>query len=108
MKLEGSIHVVVESKKKKGGPETTMPLNMMTMSMGPQMKQPVQPNTSSNPDLTPIKSNQNTVDKDMGTTQLRKTVFKKHYSDNKSRFLGQPGTMKGNYDNRNLYPSNEK
>lgn len=38
MKLEGSIHVVVESKKKKGGPETAMPINMMTMSMGPQMK----------------------------------------------------------------------
>ena len=32
-------------------------------------------------------------------------VFKKHYSDNKSRLGGEPGTIKGSYDNRNPFIS---
>lgn len=96
MKLEGSIHVVVESRRKKGV-ETGLPINM-TMTTMP-MKEPMPTET------TPIKSNQNSLEKDLGSTQLRKTVFKKHYSDSKSRLLGEPGTMKGSYDNRNPFPT---
>ena len=101
MKLEGSIHVVVESRKKKGA-QTNL---QMTMSTSPaaMRETAIQP-----ADTTPVKSNQNSLQKDLGSTQLRKTVFKKHYSDGKSRFLGQPGTMKGSYDNRSPFQSDQK
>lgn len=56
----------------------------MTMSTNPAIRELMTQPT----EVTPVKSNQNSLEKDLGSTQLRKTVFKKHYSDNKSRFLG--------------------
>lgn len=78
-----------------------MPMNMST---SPAIREMVPTNIQT----TPIKSNQNTLEKDLGSTQLRKTVFKKHYSDNKSKLGGQPGTIKGSYDNRNPFISQQK
>lgn len=69
-----------------------MPLGMSSSPM--MMKQPTQIET------TPVKSTEkNSLEKELGSTQLRKTVFKKHYSD-KSKFLGEPATLKGGYDNK--------
>lgn len=101
MKLEGSIHVVVESRKKKGN-EGNMPLGMSSSPM--MMKQPTQTNL----ETTPIKSaEKNSLEKELGSTQLRKTVFKKHYSD-KSKFLGEPTGMKGSYDNSSTSKGGQK
>lgn len=54
-------------------------------------------------EVTPIKMMQtSSLDKDLGSTQLRKTVFKKHYAD-KSKLMGQPSLMKGNHDSKNPF-----
>lgn len=69
MKLEGSIHVVSESKNRKGGGGGETSHNSLLN------------NQASQPDyMTPAKNEKNSVEKDLGTTNLRKTVFKKHYS----------------------------
>ena len=68
------------------------------------MKEPAsQPDTL----LTPNKAEKNSLEKDLGSTQLRKTVFKKHYME-KSKNTGEPSTMKGSYDNRNPYTTGQK
>lgn len=54
MKLEGSIHVIVESRRKKGA-EGALPMGISMSSLGP--KDPVMPNL----ETTPIKSNQNSI-----------------------------------------------
>lgn len=92
--------MIVESKKKKGGPSDLNHGSLITSLM----KEPAsQPDTL----LTPNKAEKNSLEKDLGSTQLRKTVFKKHYME-KSKNTGEPSTMKGSYDNRNPYTTGQK
>lgn len=66
MKLEGEIKVTVEGKSRPG--------NMNNQSMERM-------NSIMNEYSTPQKElNKSTADKDIGSTQLRKTIFKKHYT----------------------------
>lgn len=83
MRLEGSIHVVVESKKKKGG-ATEPNIALQSMSTLGVMKDSIMPM-----EVTPMKiiNQQSAIEKDLGSTQLRKTVFKKHYAD-KTKLMG--------------------
>lgn len=96
MKIEGSIHVVVESKKKKG-------VDTNLVSNQSLMREP----TLDHALVTPTRNEKASFEKDLGTTQLRKTVFKKHYLE-KTKNIGEPNTMKGSYDNRNPFtPANK-
>lgn len=69
MKLEGVIHVVVESKKKRAVENNVGVLLNSQYKDGNAYEQ------------TPLKSSQSSLERDIGSTQLRKTVFMKHYSD---------------------------
>ena len=49
-----------------------------------------------------------TADKDIGSTQLRKTIFKKHYTE-KIKDMGQePGTIKGSMSTLNKLTEDDK
>ena len=49
---------------------------------------------------TPTKNDRLTADKEIGSTHLRKTVFKKHYTDKSKNLGNEPSFTKGSYDVR--------
>lgn len=83
MRLEGELRIVVESKNKKGemtpaALEKEMAANEITPSPQKDVK---------------------TAEKDLGSTQLRKTIFKKHYIDKMKEMGEEPAMVKGAMSN---------
>lgn len=82
MKLEGEIKITVEGKSKQGNSSNQNTERMTTLM-----------NDFSTPQKDMGKSG---ADRDIGSTQLRKMIFKKHYTENiKEMGHSEPYTVKG-------------
>jgi hypothetical protein len=64
MKLEGEIKITVEGKSRPGNLNNSI----------------IEKEISHMNEFTPQKDVGKSADKELGSTQLRKTIFKKHYS----------------------------
>ena len=88
MKLEGEIKITVEGKSKQGNSSsqnTQGMTNLMHWFSTPQKD-----------------ANKSSNDKDIGSTQLRKMIFKKHYTQKvKDMGQAQPYTVKGSMSTLN-------
>jgi len=84
MKMEGEIKIIVEGKSKSGNQNIDKEMAHMNEYSSP----------------TKIGA-QSTADKELGSTQLRKTIFKKHYSEKIKEMGQEPSMIKGSMSTLN-------